>query len=454
MTNANGAPPTGAGPLRLRLAAERGAVRAGAAGLLRVLVALESDPPPGPAERPPLNVAAVLDRSGSMAGEKLEHCKRAAMFLVDHLTPRDRLAVVIYDDEVHTLVPSQPIVEKDLAKARIAAIVSGGSTNLSGGYLTGCSEVRRGLDAARSSADDGAGAGGATVNRVLLLTDGLANVGITDREALASLARREARTVTLTTIGVGHDFDEELLQAMADAGRGHYHYIASPEAIPGIFAEELQGLVAVVAQDVRLRVRPAGGAALRFIYGYPAVPDGAGAVLDLPDVYGAERKALVVGLDLPALPEGTWPVIEVELAYRDATAGAAPVTVRTALEVESTTDEARVAASLNAEVVKEATLQDAAQAQKRALELADAGRLDEAAETLGDQAAFMASVAHQLEAAGHHAAAAELRTEHGWVREQQAFFHGDWSPAARKAVHFSAYNLQRGRRDKAGGRTP
>jgi len=428
------------GSVKVHLVPERRAILAGEPARLHVLLALESEAGTAAADRPPLNIALVLDRSGSMTGEKLAYCQRAAMFAVEQLAPSDRLAVVAYDDEVTVVQPSGPVKEKDHLKRRIAGIDTGGMTNLSGGYLAGCAEVRRLLREASGAVDP------RTVNRVLLLTDGLANVGLTDRESLVGLVAREAREMSLTTIGVGDDFDEDLLVAMADAGRGHYHYISSPDGIPAIFAEELEGLVAVVAQDLRLRLRPLNGNTLAFLYGYPATPDGEALVVRLPDAYGAERKIVVFALDVPAREAGTQPLAEAELTYRDATAGGREVTVRTVLEVEVTSDPGRVRASAEPEVSKEAALQQAAEARKAAVKLADSGELHRAAQLLVDHASDLDRAADALGAAGHPSLAKELWQEgQAAAREANAILQ-DWGPHSRKQVHFSAYSLRTGRR--------
>lgn len=193
----------------------------------------------------PLNLALVLDRSGSMAGEKLEYVKLAARHVIDLLSSRDRVAVVSFDDEVTVDVPSTIATpdNRERIKERIAAIVSGASTNLAGGWTVGCQEVAANAETSRQ------------LNRVLLLTDGLANVGITDSEMLAAHARELAqRGVSTSTFGVGLGFNEHLLEGMANQGSGNFYYIADPSQIPMIFAREFRELAAVTARDVRVNV--------------------------------------------------------------------------------------------------------------------------------------------------------------------------------------------------------
>jgi Ca-activated chloride channel family protein len=172
---------------------------------VRALLKLEGKVPEH-TERTPLNLSLVLDRSGSMPGDKLLQARRAAALLVRRLDPEDLVSVVAFDDEVDTVAPpATGAAQADLGQ-RIEAIEPGGSTNLSGGWL-------RGRDFVTAGKLDGG------VIRVLLLTDGQANAGITDHPSLVGLCRAgRERGITTTTIGFGEDYDEHLLREMADGG--------------------------------------------------------------------------------------------------------------------------------------------------------------------------------------------------------------------------------------------
>ncbi|HWQ04408.1 MAG TPA: VWA domain-containing protein [Longilinea sp.] len=194
--------------------------------------------------RPAFNLALVLDVSGSMAGDKLANTKRAAAYLLDQLRESDQAALVVYDSEVQVLAEMQAMTQehRNQVRQKIDLLKAGSMTNLSGGWLEGCRQV--GLVHASGA-----------VNRALLLSDGLANVGITDREELGEHARQlSQRGVTTSTFGAGSDYDEHLLEVIANQGDGNYYYIDQPNSIPEIFRRELEEIAAITVQGVTLTI--------------------------------------------------------------------------------------------------------------------------------------------------------------------------------------------------------
>ncbi|GAP16276.1 vWA domain-containing protein [Levilinea saccharolytica] len=195
-------------------------------------------------ERAPLNLSFVLDRSGSMSGEKLQFVKQAAAHVIDLLSEQDHASVVAYDDHVTVISASQKMSaeNKALVKTHIHSIFPGGSTNLFEGWLRGCHEV------ATAATEQ-------TINRTLLLTDGLANVGIKDVEEISTHCRELfKRGVTTSCFGVGLHYNEHMLEAMANNGGGNFHFLETLNAIPVVFEREFEELMDVSARSVEIKV--------------------------------------------------------------------------------------------------------------------------------------------------------------------------------------------------------
>jgi Ca-activated chloride channel family protein len=342
---------------------------------LHCMLELEAPPAPGTTRRPSLHLALVLDRSGSMAGDKLRVARACARYLVRRLRPVDRFALVTYDDDVELRVPLAP-VDPIRLEAALAAIAPGRSTNLSGGWLKGA-EVLRGLPARKGP------------RKVLLLTDGLANVGITDPEALVALARQAGDDgIGTTTIGFGLDFDEVLLTRMAQAGGGNAHFAETPEDAPGIFAQESEDLVQLVAQNVSVEIRPREQVRfLGVLSDFPVVAVEGGVQLQLGDAHGEERRRVVFALHVPGLARlGVARVADVVVRYVAVGERIAQHELTLPLVVNLVSADEAARAEADAEVTEEVVVLRAARAQEEARERAEAGDLDAARRLLSSSA--------------------------------------------------------------------
>jgi Ca-activated chloride channel family protein len=349
---------------------------------------LELVAPPAAAgkARMPLDLALVIDRSGSMAGEKLETTKRCAEFLVDRLAPTDRLALVVFDDTVDVLIPLAPI-DKAAMKAVIGRIQTRGSTNLSGGWLQGVEILKTAAaDPARKDA----------ARRVLLLTDGQANQGIVDRDALTSMAQSaRGEGVGTSTIGYGDGFDEELLTQMADAAGGSSYYAATVEEAPAIFAAEFEGLMSLVAQNVSVEIRPAHQVQLvQVMNEYPANAVPEGIQVHMGDAYAEDRRRLVLELRVPGLSTlGELRVADLIVRYVSVGTNVAMHELKLPVMANVVPKTEAEAANPDAEVTEEVVVLKAAKARDEARKAADEGRFDEAKMTLSSAAAELRRIA-------------------------------------------------------------
>jgi Ca-activated chloride channel family protein len=234
--------------LNLELIPLRPAVRSDGEVLLDLLVRITPQRGQETPGRPALNLGLVLDHSGSMAGaKKMDYARQAAVYAVQQLLAEDRVSITIFDDTVKVIAPAAPAVDKQRLISLINRVEPAGSTALHAGWQAGANQVR-----------EQRLAGG--LNRVLLLTDGLANVGETNADNIATDVKRLAvEGIGTTTMGVGADYNEDLLEAMARSGDGNYYYIESPRQLADFFQTELHGLMATVGRGVLLGVEPQSG---------------------------------------------------------------------------------------------------------------------------------------------------------------------------------------------------
>jgi Ca-activated chloride channel homolog len=291
----------------------------------------------------PINLALVIDRSGSMAGQKLEHAKEAARTLVGRLRDGDRIAIVTYGSDVTVLVSSTQVNAGTRASilAAIDGIVDRGGTFLSGGLQSGQDEVMR-------HGREG------FVNRVVLISDGQANEGVTSLGELSTMARRVLEQgVHVTTMGVGLDFNENVMTAMAEHGGGHYYFLQDTSSMAKIFGSELDTLMSTVARNASLRLTLEPGVQLVDLYGYNYRRDGAAVVIDLPDVFSGLNRNVLCKLRVPTTGEGQRTVARVELSFDDVQSGERKV-VAAGAAVELTADRHRVEATQDRRVLARA----------------------------------------------------------------------------------------------------
>ncbi|MBW7888332.1 MAG: VWA domain-containing protein, partial [Bacteroidetes bacterium] len=195
--------------------------------------------------RKPMNIAVVIDRSGSMDDErKMDYAKKAFRRLIEQLEPRDILSVIVYDDKIDVLRSARRIGNDKQSILRILDEISPrNSTNLGGGLIVGLHQAEKNI---RKE----------FVNRVILLSDGLANIGITDPNLLNSIAKEFRRKgVSISTMGVGLDYNENLMMSLAESGGGNYYFIEQPNMLASIVRKEFESVSAVVAQNAVIQLK-------------------------------------------------------------------------------------------------------------------------------------------------------------------------------------------------------
>ncbi|HEY4952936.1 MAG TPA: VWA domain-containing protein [Verrucomicrobiae bacterium] len=375
-------------------------------------------------KRTPLNVAVVLDKSGSMTGAKLEKTKQAAMQLVDRLAPNDIFSLVIFSDHAEVLVPAQKVEDPDALKEKIQGIAAGGSTALYSGVKMGADQIQEYFSSKR-------------INRVILLSDGLANVGPGSPRQLRQLGGELAeRGISVTTIGVGDDYNEDLMAGLAEASDANYYYVKDTEKLPEIFAKELGEMLAVAARDVRIEIIcPDGVKPLGFI-GRADRFENQKASVNLSQFTGGQNRYLF----LRCLVDGQTPEIaRVKVSYKDEFADGSDQSSSGVVKLRFTEDQSASDQSVNTAVVAQKALMLTAVAKDEAMAQADAGNYRQAAVTLSGQA----SALNRAYAAAPAEVQVQIRSELDNLNEfTNQLDHGQYGSSSRKAMQSQSYNTR------------
>jgi Ca-activated chloride channel homolog len=346
-------------------------------------VSLLGQPAERAAHRPAVNLCLAIDRSGSMAGEKLDQARQGAISALHRLSREDTVSVVAYDDTVDVLVPASSAAERGAIDQGIRALTPGGGTALYAGVAKCAEELRHGLDPDR-------------VNRIILLSDGQANVGPSSPAALGALgAELMADGISVSTIGLGLDYNEDLMTELALRSDGRHTFVRRPDDLTAFLDEELTSVTSVVARNADVRIRCHGGARPLRVLGRPADIFGETVTTTFGKVYGGREHFLLVELEVPAAAAtGDKPLADVEVTYRDLLAARTDSQTASA-RARFSSDGREVARRLDRNVMGVVELAMADVASERALELRDQGQLEAARQILNENAVRLRQKAHE-----------------------------------------------------------
>jgi Ca-activated chloride channel family protein len=306
-----------------------------------------------------------------MDGDKLAYSKKALDFVIDNLTSDDCLSIVQYDNLIEVVSPSQKIQDKQKLHSLVKGIQARGMTNLSGGMQEGYKQVRTTQNKS-------------FVNRVLLLSDGLANEGVTDNEQLQKIAQTRFRNdgIALSTFGVGADFNEVLMTNLSEYGSGNYYFIEKPDDIPAIFAKELTGLLSVVSQNTHLDIQfPERYVKFVKSYGYPVHTTGDKIHINFNDVFSEEKKGVLLKFEV-VTPFESAIDFSATLAFDDVVSTFSHQTNTYKLSISPTTDTESFRNTIQHSILEQVALFEANDMFEEAMRQVDQRNFDKAKEII------------------------------------------------------------------------
>jgi Ca-activated chloride channel family protein len=375
-------PPAAAGAdgaLTLTARLANSVMKSGGDGKNYLRIGLDGCKPEPDAARTPVNVAFVIDRSWSMLGERLDQARAAAAMAVDRLAPTDIASVIVFSDRSQVILPAQPVINKELFKDAIAQIGANGSTALYDGVTTGADEVRKFKDARH-------------FNRVVLLSDGMANVGPVATAAFRTLGGiLLSQGISVTTIGLGADYNEDIMLQLARASDGNHAFAKAPADLTRIFNREFDDALTSCAQMVSVDVDLKPGWRFVRALSRDGEIDGQHARFRLNQVYAATEHYVLVEVEGHGDPSAQPAELgHVRIAYTTARTGA-PQTAEAAFSGRFSSSDAEVKAGEDAAVMASVVEQETRQRTEEAIALRDGGRNLAAAALFSRNAADLAA---------------------------------------------------------------
>jgi len=340
-----------------------------------VYVLIEAQPAAGAAQiQMPLNLSLVLDKSGSMQGQKIKNLREAAKLVVDRMGPQDTISIVAFSDRKYLIAESQPVTDKDALKRKIDRIRDGGGTTISGGMGQGLTELEKALGPDR-------------ISRMLLLTDG--QTFGDDKQCKKLGAKAGDRGIVVNALGLGDDWNEDLLDDIAEASGGAADFIDSPGKIVTFFEQAVQSMQDTVVQDVQMVLRLANGITPRQVWqvlpmisnlGYRPLSD-RDVQITLGELEKGQPRSLLVELLVGPRPVGRYRIAQAEISYDVPGLKLVGEKVKTDILLDFTAD-ADLARQYDPEVMNIVEKVTAFKLQTRALEEAKMGNAAGASQKL------------------------------------------------------------------------
>jgi len=361
--------------IEVRSALDRAVLPAHTKHTAYLRVGLKGFTAPGHA-RATLNVAIVIDKSGSMSGDKIGNAREAAKAAVNQLVDDDIVSVLAFDETVQVLVPATKVSDRQTILQGISRLTAGGNTALFAGTVKGGAEVRKFLSKER-------------VNRVVLLSDGQANVGPATASALGQLgATLRKEGISVTTVGLGLGYNEDLLVELAQRSGGQHVFIEDHRRMAEIFKQGFGGLASIVAEEVVVNVTvPVDVRPVR-VLGRDAEIIGQTITVQMPELYAGQLDDVVLELEVAAAAPQSRRIAEVEVSYHNTITRSLDRISQT-VSAEVSDETARIEGSGDREVGVAVAERLANEASRRAIELRDEGRVDEARRLMQESAATL-----------------------------------------------------------------
>ena len=407
-----------------RVETDRAILPAGDSQNVVLKITLDAPPSPAHIKRPLVNLALVLDQSGSMSGTKIQQAKAAAIEALTRLGLQDIFSVVVYDTNVHTIVPAQRAGNIQSIINTIQQIRAGGSTALFGGVSQGASEIRKNLESDY-------------VHRIILLSDGLANVGPRMPEDLGRLgAALIKENISVTTVGVGTDYNEDLMTRLAQKSDGNTYFVESGFDLPRIFAAELGDVLNVVAKKVKVTITLSDNVEAINIIGREGRIRENQIEFYMNQLYGDQEKYALVEVNIPKSTSGSRiKIAQVDVTYENPFSRKPEKS--TGISYASfSSDSGKVARSTNIEVIREYQLNLNALAQEKAIELSDQGKKKEAVQELKQSAARLKQVGSRYNDKELLKEADELEVQADTIEDR------GMSPKSRKVLRTESFQMK------------